>query len=146
MRGSQPLDEVLLEHGGHGANARKEILELGQVLLGEHAGLAGCLIGIVRKEIPPAKDHIFKTRERHQFLDERRSVVSPFSQPHGSHLREGADGFGDTAANGLDAGHEGRGDSAHTGHHDSQLPAGGLDLDLGSGLREWHVIHSPWLP
>ena len=50
-----------------------------------------------------------------------------FAQADGAHLGEGADGFGDAPADGLNARDKCRGYGPQTGQQDTQFPSGGLD-------------------
>ena len=137
MRGGQALDVGLLEHRGHGFDAGKEILALRQVILGQHAGLARGLEGVVGKQIPAGEDDVVELGEGDEILDERRPVLGAFAQPDGSHLGQRADGLRKSATDGIDTGHEGGGDRAHPGREDSESSAGRFDLDW---LREWHGV------
>jgi len=102
--------------------------------LGEHAGLAGCLIGIVREEIPAAKGHVLQTRERHQLLDEGRSVSVPLSQPHSPICVSEPIGLETPRRMASTPAIKVVATAPNSGHHDAQLSGGGLDFDRGPDL------------
>ena len=68
-----------------------------------------------------------------EVFDERGVVVGAFAQPDGAHLREGADGLGESAADGFYSGDQGGGDGSHAHNHHSQFARGGRNRLCSSG-------------
>ena len=97
----------------------------------------------------PVKTMSFEVGQRHKVLDQRRIVVGALAQADGAHLRERADGLGQSAADGFNAGDHGGGHGAQADDHYAQLARGGRNLRLqrSSGrLAASVAIVSPNLP
>src|SRR2546423_14449327 len=71
-----------------------------------HAGVHCRLISRVFKNVPRAKNEIFKSRQRHKVLDQRNAIVGAFAQPDRAHLRQTANGLTDALFYCFNAGNE----------------------------------------
>ena len=69
VRSAQPLHIILIKDRLHRLDLLKRRLQLFQQIFFEHAGMHGRFVGRVRKNVPGAKDQIFKFRQRHEVLD-----------------------------------------------------------------------------
>ena len=117
----------------------RKSLSSAEVLLRQHARLGGRLVGVVGEEVPAAEHDVLELGQRDELVDERRARVGPLAEADGAHLRQRADGLRDPLPDGLDPGHERRGDGAHSGKQDAELARRRADVDrFTCGLRERH--------
>ena len=100
----------------------------------QHARVARGGIHVVVKDVPSGKYEVVEPGERHELVEFRRTTLGAFAQADGSHLRQRADGGGDSLAHGFDARDKCSGDGAHTRNHDPELAFGGGDLAF-DGIR-----------
>ena len=132
----QALDVVLVEDGGHGLDGFEEGLDAGQVVLVEDSGVAGGFEHVLREDVPAGEDDVVEVGERDEVVDQRRAVVGALAQADGAHLGDGADGLGESLADGFNAGDEGGGDGAHADGHDAELALGRLNRTAFSACHE----------
>ena len=83
----------------------------------QHAGVAGSRVHVVFENVPAGEDQIIEPGERNEFLDLRRAAIGALAQTDGSHLRERADGVGDSLAHRFHARYKRRRDCAHARDH-----------------------------
>src|SRR5690606_23795453 len=73
--------------------------------------------------------------KRHEIADERRAVFRALAEANGTHLGERAYGLGTATPGVLDAGDDGRGNSAEANEQDAEATLGWRNR-VGSGLYE----------
>ena len=140
VRALEPLHVTLIEDGG----PRVDLLELGADLVEQRwfddARRPRGGVAVVLEDIPAAEDEIVERRERHDVADLRRTVVGPFAETDRAHLRQRADGFGESFANSEDAGDERGADGAEPDEQDTEFPACGSDRDrCGHGRKLYQL-------
>src|SRR5262249_17143836 len=129
---------ILVENGLARLNRGKEGLDLLQEIFFKDAGLGGGSVHVVFENIPACEDKIIQTSERNKILYGGRVVISAFTKPDGSHLRQGSDRFRQLFPDCFDASDKGGRNSAHSGDHDAELTLRRLNRSLGwvvNGLR-----------
>ncbi len=90
--------------------------------------MRGGRVHVVVENVPAGEYQIVQRGQGDEFLDLRGERVGALAQPDGAHLGQRSNRLGQAFAYGFDAGHEGSGDRAHAGDHDTQLSLGRLDL------------------
>ena len=109
----------------------------------ENLGGLGGVVEIAAEDVPAGEDEVVEWGERGEVFDQGSVGVGALAEADGAHLGEGADGLGETLADGFDTGDEGGGDGSHAGDHDSEFSGVGLDAGrlwvriwrCGSGRR-----------
>jgi len=130
-------DVLVLEHRGHRRDALQELRDRREVALVEHAGLSRRGERVIGNRIPCAEDDVVERGKRDEITNQRRAIVGPLAEADCRHLRQRADRDAAATANALDAGHEGRCDSAKPRGEDSQAPVRRPDAGLpGHGCGE----------
>ena len=87
----------------------------------------------------PANSEIV-ARQGDDVADFRRTVFGPFPVPHGAHLGERSDRFGEALANGQHAGNERGTDGAETDEQHAELAACGCDVnECGHGRKLYQL-------
>ena len=128
VRAVEALDVPLIEHRRPGTNLfelRTDLLE--QRRLDDAGGLRGG-VAVVFENVPPAEHEIVERGERHDLVDFRGASFGPLAETDGAHLRQRADRFGDSLANGKHAGNRRGADGAEADQQHAQLPTCGSDF------------------
>ena len=115
----EPLDVVLVEDGGHrldGFKKRAHRFEL--VAVEDLGGLSG-VVEVAAEDVPAGKDEIVERGDGNELFDKGAAGVGALAETDGAHLRGGADGFGEAAADSFDAGDKCSGNGSHAGNHDA---------------------------
>ena len=128
----QVLDELLLEHGGHGLDGPQLVAELLEHVLVEDAGAGGGDVGVVGEDVPAAEHEVVEAGERDVVLDQRDVVVGALARagscPSGSASRSawpGPCGWRGTPAMKVVP------TAPMPGQQDAELALGGGDVDGG---------------
>ena len=139
VRTFEPLHVALVEHRG----PRPDLFELGPDLLEqrrlEHAGGLRGGVAVLLEDVPAAEHDIVEAGQRHDLADLRRAPFGPLAETDRAHLGQRADRFGESFANGEDAG-DGRGaDGAEADEQDAEFSARGSDFNrCGHGQKLYH--------
>ena len=145
VRTVEALHVPLIEHRRPGTN----LFELGPDLLEQRrlddAGRPRGGVAVVFENVPAAEHEIVEAGERHDLADFRRAAFGALAETDGAHLRQRADRFGDSLANGEDAGDRRGADGAEADEQHAQLAARGSDFYRcrhGAKLYQFSVAQS----
>ena len=90
----QVLHIGLVENCGHGLQTLKKGLDRDEMFPAENPGLKGCLVAIIREDIPSTENQVVQEGQRHKILNKRNAILKAFAQADGSHLGQGTYGKG----------------------------------------------------
>ena len=82
----QSFGKVVVEGSSHGLDGLQLIFHQIQVLFLQHLCIHGCIVGIVRENIPSAEDDVFQVGQRNDIFD---AFLFAILHAHGGHLRNG---------------------------------------------------------
>jgi hypothetical protein len=136
LRG-EALDVVLVEGGGHRFDRFQERANLLQLVALQHLRRLRGVVEIAAEDVPAGEDEVVERGQRDEVADQRRVGVGALPQTDRPHLRDGANGLCEAAADRFDSGDERSGDGPHAGDHDAEFSCCGRDAGrrLSLGVR-----------
>ncbi len=138
----EALDVVLVEDGGQGLDGFEEGTDLLELVAVEDLGGLGGVVEVATEDVPAGEDEVVEAGEGSEVLDERAASVGALAEADGPHLGDGADGLGETLADGFHAGDEGGGYGSHSWDHDAEFSC--CRLDAGRVLRGGSLSRHSW--
>ena len=128
VRPVELLDVGLIEDGRPGLHRLELRAHLIEQPAPQHLGVAGGLVAVVLEDVPAAEDEVVERGERDEIPDQGRAPVGPLAETDRAHLRERPGRRGESLANRVNTGDEGRADGAETSEQNPEAPRGRSDL------------------